>query len=238
MRTFANRAQRIARSLPSWESAKRHRRYVSTVSKKKIRTITTDAVPSIPSAGESMSLRHCEPVGVQGVSAQRRALFDAPRATAARMRRGFLDAAHNTQSGSGFLTCSTVTQIAGCRQFALVVLRRRSVDPRPSIAHERIADSVKNLSDSCMGNVRFLQTSASTAMPAKVRRLPLDELLYISPRRAGLLCDGLHQRHIYQAIREGKLIARQCGGRSLISVEALRAWFDSLPKTQSSKQKE
>ena len=53
-----------------------------------------------------------------------------------------------------------------------------------------------------------------------------------------MLCDGLHSRHIYLAIREGRLVARQVGARSLISVEALKQWFDSLPKTPSSKHKE
>ena len=71
-----------------------------------------------------------------------------------------------------------------------------------------------------------------------VRRLPLDELLYVSPRRAALLCDGIAPARIRDAIREGKIIAWSVGMRSLIRVADLHAWFDQIPITQSTSKKE
>jgi len=45
-----------------------------------------------------------------------------------------------------------------------------------------------------------------------------------------VLASGQSRSGLYQAIREGKLIARKRGHRTLILATDLRAWLESLPR--------
>lgn len=41
---------------------------------------------------------------------------------------------------------------------------------------------------------------------------------------------GIGRTKLYEAIRDGKLVARKFGRRTVISAEALRAFLEALPK--------
>ena len=49
------------------------------------------------------------------------------------------------------------------------------------------------------------------------------------PIREACAVSGIGRTKIYALIAEGKLEARQCGGRTLIPAESLRSFLGSLP---------
>jgi excisionase family DNA binding protein len=49
------------------------------------------------------------------------------------------------------------------------------------------------------------------------------------PIREACAVSGIGRTKIYDLIAKGRLDARQCGGRTLIPAESLRAFLDNLP---------
>ena len=62
----------------------------------------------------------------------------------------------------------------------------------------------------------------------EVNRMNTNAVLAYGVREACDAC-GIGRTRLYALISEGKIEARQCGGRTLIPAESLRAFVNSLP---------
>ena len=62
----------------------------------------------------------------------------------------------------------------------------------------------------------------------------LENLIAVPPLKAAELT-GTKRTRIFKAIKDGELIARKCGGATLIEVSELRRWIQSLPVIGASK---
>lgn len=59
--------------------------------------------------------------------------------------------------------------------------------------------------------------------------------LSLSPQQAAQAI-GLGRTRVFELIREGKLVARKCGRRTLITVADLQACLDALPRVRASQE--
>ena len=63
----------------------------------------------------------------------------------------------------------------------------------------------------------------------KAARLNTSSPILAYPIREACTVSGIGRTKIYGLIAEGKLEARQCGGRTLIPAESLKAFLGNLP---------